>query len=463
MSDDYRYTLTRMCLRGGQLSLTQRMLAMFPKDGPIRVVDAEKNTEFELVLEDRKRVTGLENFFQSHHLDVNDEIHIRPLEDDRFLFTAFKRNQRVSEKRLTPPSQLADRIANQGVPLSESEIRTSFPDLTKGLDVHAELAKDSRFVFRSGRWQPKSFVDSPASSENSSSIMEEPLLKDDPEPKEIKPASGFSTEDKVSRVTSYRTTPKTLKTGLTSASGFEDMASHNRAKDLLKLFGYRVDVLDSGQLLAHADLGRHTYTAYIHILPENGQLDWSTLLTRRRDTNASYAAVFGDHRDLLRLGAPAGMARATLWSWSALVRVQDLMQVVPISPYDLESHFEKDGLFEQGKERFEKTIADRVLERGVFSSVLSRLAGLRAPCVFLLDDVLDDQVSREQALKVLDNLGGAPFHMIAKIGSGEFCLRQKVAESLEHISRYALSLRERLPNRQTERLQAYADEEVADS
>jgi hypothetical protein len=50
------------------------------------------------------------------------------------------------------------------------------------------------------------------------------------------------------------------------------------------------------------------------------------------------------------------------------------MQVVPISPYDLETHFERDGLFENGKDRFEKTIGDRISERGVFSTVLSRLA-----------------------------------------------------------------------------------------
>jgi hypothetical protein len=48
--------------------------------------------------------------------------------------------------------------------------------------------------------------------------------------------------------------------------------------------------------------------------------------------------------------------------------------------------------------------------------------------------------------------------MIAKVDSGEFCLRYKVADSLEHISRYALSLRDRLPNRFTEHLRGVDEE-----
>lgn len=454
MADDYKYTLTRICLRSGQLSLTQSMLTMFPKDGSINVVDAEKNTEFELQVENRRRITGLSKFFQAHHLDVNDEVHISQIDDANYVFAALKRSQRGPEKKGSSAPQLAEKILLQGSPLAESEIRTLFPDLTKGLDLHAELSRDNRLEFKSGRWQIKSYQ--PAQVE----VFQEEVAAPEPVP----PVESAYQEDlETPSVTSYRTGQKTPKAGLASATHFENLEGHNRARDLLKDFGYRVDVLDSGQLLAHAELGRRNYSAYIHVLPEGSQLDWSTLLTRRRDSNATYAAVFGDHRDLLRLGAPAGMARATLWSWSGLARVKDLMQVVPISPYDLETHFEKDGLFEQGKERFEKTIGDRVAERGVFSSVLSRLASMRAPCIFMLDDAVDDQLSREQVLKVLENLSGAPFHIVAKVGNGEFCLRYKVSDSLEHISKYALSLRERLPNRHTERLHAYSEEVSVES
>jgi hypothetical protein len=86
---------------------------------------------------------------------------------------------------------------------------------------------------------------------------------------------------------------------------------------------------------------------------------------------------------------------------------------------------------------------------------------MKAPSIFLLDDVVDDQVARGQVLKVLENLSGAPFHMIAKVDNGEFCLRFKVADSLEQISRYALSLKERLPSRFKEHLTGVEEEEFS--
>ena len=56
--------------------------------------------------------------------------------------------------------------------------------------------------------------------------------------------------------------------------------------------------------------------------------------------------------------------------------------------------------------------------------------------------------------------------MVSKVGSGEFCLRVNVPETLKHLSDYALSLRERMPPNRTERLRGTGEEkgevEVAD-
>ncbi len=469
MTTDYKYTLTRICLRTGQLSLTQSLIGMLPKEGKITAIDAEKNTEIELELKGRN-LTGVARFFQVHGLGVNDEIHIRPLEDGTFLFTPTKRDVRGQEAKAATGLRLAERLLQQAVPLAEREIRTQFPELTNGVDIHALLSQDARFSFKDGRWQPQSMLSqSPAPEQRQTEqiteqvteiklLKEEPLLNETPQTAipDAKPSLNKPVLESES-VTSYVRPPKLQKAGLNSASETESLDDHNRAKDFLRTFGFEVESLANGQLLAHADLGRHKYSAYIQVLSEGAQLDWATLLTRRRDTNASYAAVFADYRDLIRLGAPAGMARATLWSWDGLERVKDIMNVMPLSPYDLESHFKKDGLFEEGKERFQKEMNERVAQRGVFSTVLSRLAGMKAPCVFMLDDVADEQLSRETVLKVLENLSGAPFHMITRVDHGEFCLRQKVADSLQHISDYSLSLKSRLPNRQTERLQSLDD------
>lgn len=478
MPDDYIYTLTRICLRSGQLTLSQRMLGLFPTEGSVTAVDAEKNNEFDLTMQGKRQVTGVGKFIAAHNLNVNDQILIQPLEDTKFLFTPYKRfsNQASvaqQEGQEAKAQRLLTQLKGQRTALSEPEIRALYPELTRNLDLLALLNQDDDFVFDSGRWhtletleaadqnhevQPNQGLQEENVAVNEAltqqgSLQEVPL-------QEIREPSAPQDFEEMPSVTSYtRKNNSSQQTGLASESEHADLEGHNRAKDLLRSLGYRVESLASGQLLAHAELGRRTYTAYIQILPQGKQLDWQSLLNRRRETKANYVAVFGDQQSLLRLGAPAGMARATLWSWSGLARVKDLMQVVPISPYDLETHFERDGIFEHGKERFEKDIGERIAERGVFSTVLSRLALMKAPSIFLLDDVVDDQVSRTHVLRVLENLSGAPFHMIAKVDSGEFCLRFKVSDSLDHISRYALSLKERLPSRFTEHLTGVADTE----
>ncbi len=161
--------------------------------------------------------------------------------------------------------------------------------------------------------------------------------------------------------------------------------------------------------------------------------------------------MVGDHADLLRLTNPAELARATLWSWEALERLRVLHATVPVTPIDLESHFSSDGLFEQGLTRFEQSVAARVAERGATSEVLAHLAVMRAPTVFLLEDLASDvDMSRQAVLRILERLGEAPFHLVAKVDQGEFLLRQPVTQALTGLAAYANSLRDRLPGTKRE-------------
>lgn len=241
-----------------------------------------------------------------------------------------------------------------------------------------------------------------------------------------------------------------------------DPKKSKRAREAFASLGYRVEGLAHGQLMLHADLGRRHYRVLLHVLPDGERLDWAALLARRRDSGAVYLAVLGDHRDLHRLTAPADLARATLWSWAGLERVVELSKTVMLGPVDLEPHFERDGVFEYGLERFERTIAKRVQERGVVSAVLTRLAGLRAPAVFLVDDLVGEpDVPRDQIVRVLERLAEAPFHLISKVDSGEFCLRYRVHDALEQVADYATSLRARLPERQRERVRGLDDADAA--
>ncbi len=232
-----------------------------------------------------------------------------------------------------------------------------------------------------------------------------------------------------------------------------DPAKTKKARESFARLGYRVEGLAHGQLMLHADLGRRQERVLVHVLPDGQRLDWAALLARRREAGAQQLAVVGDHRDLHRLVSPAELAKATLWSWAGIDRVVALAADLPIGPFDLEPHFERDGLFEYGLERFERAVARRVQERGTFSTVLERLASLKAPSVFVLDDVVGGgDVPRDQALRVLERLGEAPLHLVTRVDSGEFCLRYRVHDALDGLAAYATSLRARLPERQRARV-----------
>jgi hypothetical protein len=449
---NFKYVLTRICLRKGQMTLTGKMLERFPKEGSLIAIDTVSGEGLDLSIGPRL-LTGLGDFFRRHRLEVNDEVHIA-VDNDHYLFTAHKHSPKGDAFDIAQLTAWVSDFYEQGTPLSEAEIRF-LHDLPPNLDIGNMLLQDGRFTVKEGRWQR-------ADRDLPELVPELESLTDQPAPPVAVDELAYELEP-VARTTITSYSKASLfpsDTGLNSVSEPVDLSQQHRLKDLFTWLGFRVDSLAHGQLLAHADLNRRHYSAYLHILPAHAQPDWAALLSRRRETGANYAAVFGEHLDLLRLGAPAGMARATLWSWHGVQRLEDIHQVIVVSPYDLESHFERDGLFEHGLERFERSLAKRIAERGSFSAVLARLATMKAPGIFVLDDLLDQDNSREQVLKVLELLAQAPFHLVAKVDNGEFALRYKIADALLQLSDYALSLRERLPNRHKERLSSLIEENL---
>jgi hypothetical protein len=416
------------------------MLELFPREGEVRAVDTTSDDEFVLTMQHPRVVSGLEGFFQRHQLDVNDVVQIRPLEDGRYALTPLPKVKKPDFGTPEGAKKLIDRLVELGTPLSEAEIRALEPGLPQALDVNAILEADGRLVKKAGRWGARPREEATGSE---AAVDDEQTQK--------------AAQARRATVTPYPRGVMFPGGGLNSESEPADISLHGRAREALQAFGFRIEGMPQNQLMAHAEMGRRTYSALVQLYPEGTRLDWSSLLARRREVAASYVAIFGAHRDLLRLGAPAEMARATLWSWEALARAKELIRTVPVSPVDLEPFFQQGGLFDEGLSRFEKLIGKRIAERGAFSEVLSRLATMRAPAVFVLDDIADAELTREQALKVLELLSQAPFHMIGKVDDGEFCLRYSVAGGLLHLSEYALNLRDRLPARRTERLSAMPD------
>ena len=440
MPDDFTYPLTRVCLRSGQLTLPQNMLHLFPDEGTVHAVDTSTGGEFELTMRTPRHVAGLSGFFETHNLDVNDRVTLKRLEDGRVSLTPLARPKKTDYARPEVVRAFLDKVIELA-PLSEAEIRDVAPDLPAEFELRELLESDERLALnQEGRWG----------------------LSDEEQGREPSADLGVETARPANRptVTSYAQDRGLENLSLNSAAqGLGDATLFTRARHALQAFGFRVEAAPHAQLLAHAELGRHRYSILIHLHSEGSKPDWNKLLTRRREAGATYLAVFGSHRELQRLQKHAAQAKATLWSWQGLTKAQDLLQSVPMSPFDLEPHFARDGLFEAGLTRFERTVQKRITERGHFSLVLSQLATMRAPTVFLLDDVLTGaHFPRDQALSVLEGLAQAPFHMVSKVGSGEFCLRVNVPETLTHLSDYALSLRERLPAKRTERLRGTGEE-----
>ncbi len=663
MEQEYRYPLTRICLRNGALTLPRTMLGLFPEEGAFTAVDTRRDVEFELLATGPRTVEGLHEFFGAHDLDVNDELVIRPLEDGRFAFTPLPRARKPDYARPGAIAALLDELAEAELAATESEIRALYPDLPDDFDLTGLLEADDRFVYFEARWHARSALERQIDEEErrraqrgsqprgkgarqappaglgpgeagarppqanapedggpthgrsdrdadtdaarsrgadaarqaradevvlsredeaveehagedlagedlagEAPAVEDPAGEDpageapaaapgerqrddagssvasaeaprpqadrrrDPRPGETRqdplwqstwhdpwqsgetetwhvPEAGAAESPRTPEARSSagvvghdpaassaaeppggpgarasqaspsqvpsdeRSAPPSVRErrappqqravfpGDAALIGDEeidepiDLQHVGRARELLQGFGFRVEALGQGQLMVHAELGRRGYTALVHALGFGQRLDWAALLARRRDIGARYLAVFGDRRDLQRLQSPAELARATLWSWEGLHRARTLSQSVPVSPFDLEVHFEREGLFGHGLERFEKSVAALVAQRGAFSEVISHLAAMRAPTVFLLEDLAGGgTLSRDVVLKVLERLSEAPFHLVARVGQGEFCLRLPVGDGLANLADYATSLRSRLPSRGRERI-----------
>lgn len=520
MPQEFRYPLTRYCLRGGALTLPRAMVGVFPDSGEVTALDTKSETEYQLTVVDERTVLGLGPLFKRHRLAVNDELVIRALDDGRYAITPVAREHKPDYSNVEEQTHLLDELIAASVPVTEAEVRALYEHIPAELDLGALLASDERFVMREGRWHNALSLAYPlepapaaaeqrlptAEHETSESQRESEMVAvggAESAPSEAAQASAAeplagdglqsglwvpaSTEDTSTPPPPAPSAPTVFERRrpdadsehqvsageLSSAAAEEDDDEEDdgagleinelssRLRAVLAPCGFRLEPVAKAQILLTADLGRKSYTVLVQLLTRNDRLDWADLLARRRALNVRYLAVVGDHRALLRLINPAELARATMWSWQSLDRLRTLQRTMSFSPIELESHFERDGLFEKGLERFEASVATRVAERGLVSELLTRLAQLRAPTVFLLEDLANDlKVPRDRLLKLLEMLSEAPFHLVSKVDHGEFVLRQRVADSLSNMAIYATSLRERLPARRVERLTATAEPDL---
>jgi hypothetical protein len=142
MAQEFRYPLTRICLRSGTLTLPLRMLQVFPDDGETTVLDTLRGDEVVLHVEGRQ-VSGLDEYFAEHDLEVNDEIAVKILDDGGLGLTAVKRVRKPDYHRPEVIGRLIDEVVDAGVPLTEGEIRALHPDLPSGFPLRQALESES--------------------------------------------------------------------------------------------------------------------------------------------------------------------------------------------------------------------------------------------------------------------------------------------------------------------------------
>lgn len=417
MPQTHTYHVTRNCLKHGRLFLSPAVRGLFPREGSVVVRDTVVGENLTLILLDAITVAGLDPFYKKHRLEPNDKIEIT-CDAGHYTLTPKPRPRTQDYNRPELRRELLNKIVDQ-VPLSESEIRARFADIPPGFDLGGALAADGRLHKYEGRWQ------------------------------------RFSRDDlSQSTITVIPSAQLFTAAPLPLAPVTSGPQATTRARAHFERFGFQIDAQGQHKLLMFADLGRKRYSVLLQLVEPEATVDWARLAASKRALNANYVTVLGEHADMLRLHSAAGQAFVTFWSWQAVEKASAAFATVPFSPLDLEPYFQDLGFLDKGLRHFTRMVDERVKSRGDFSAVLQRLAAMRAPSVFLLDDLMvESGVSREEALSILARLSEAPFHLVSRVDHGEFCLRQSVQASLRQYADYALSLVERLPTRRGEQLQ----------
>jgi len=437
IGSEFKYPLSRACLKNGILTMPYSMQGLFPEEGEVLARDSQTSDEYTIRIIGNRRVEGFKDFIESHDLIVNDNIVILLDDDGSYSLRAEKAVRTVKKAyKSRDLGTILDDLYKLGVARSEPEICARY-DLRETAALHRALSEDNRFIYQSGRWQIINDLKSDTGS--------------------IKVRIGSETEEN----SSQQISEKIAKTSHETLG--ESSNSHNNIKELFRGLGYSLAVIDQEKMSIKINLGRRQYGVLIHIMSESSSLDWTDLINQRRNLGLDYVAIFADHRDLIRLVSPAKSARISLWSWRAFDRLVDYSKIVAISPFDLEPHFAIEGLYEKGFDKFEQKIHEIIATRGRFSAVLESLAAMKVSTVFVLDDVQVEDCSRADILKVLDLLEQSPFQIVQKIAPAEFFLRKPVLDALDGFAHYSMSLKTRLSKRKSYHVTQASEEEHSDS
>jgi hypothetical protein len=443
---EVRLALTRVCLRHGASLLPHRARGVLP-DGAFEAYDPEGQRTYTLELAGG-RLQGLEPFLKDHDLAVNDELALRPRPDGHVVLLARPR-ARSAARDGRAVRRAVQGLVDGGPPRTLEELRNDH-GLAADAPLETALTREPLLERRGGRWGliggHREAVDG---------RFGVGTAVDAPDPGRVD--AGAS-----SLAASHDTQDAPDAYDASAPSDGASPESMSRARDAFMALGYQVAAGRGGTLQLTANLGRVRQTVLARVLDEGDRPDWNALLQAVRAEPADHLALVGDVRDLTRLERPARGARATLWSWDGLERARTLAETVPIGPLDLAPAFEDVGLHGVGIERFEARIDARLQEQAAFSAVAERLAALRAPAVFTVDDLRsDERLPRETIVAELERMAGPPLQWTERRGPGTFALRQDIRQALERLAAFARSLAPNLPDPTRPRVRG--DESASDA
>ncbi len=192
-----------------------------------------------------------------------------------------------------------------------------------------------------------------------------------------------------------------------------------------------------GPWLFTARLGRKAFS----LVAGDGKVGPEALAEARAAQGADAALLLAPEGT----AAPAGVAVMAPESLSALL---SLHRVFPLGPLELRRLLAKGRVTRADIDALGREVEGLLGERAAFSAVLSTLARFRPQQVFLLEDLLlelGEAIPGDVTARVLEVLAGPPFFALARLGRGEYQLRQPVTEVLDQLAAYAERLKARLP------------------
>lgn len=405
MTQEHRYSLTRVCLRRGELSLPRSLTGLFAPDSTVEVTDSTSGHSLEIRSVGERVLQGLAPFFEEHGLEVNDQILIRSGRDGAVTLTPLRR-ERTPRPGRVDREEIVRTVLAAG-PVTEAEARALLPGLPADFRLAALLQESGRFQLRGGRWH-----DAAAARE-----------------------AEFAREvdEALAQASPVRHT--------------EAAPAATGVRQVLGRVGFQVSDLGDGMFMLDSASQGSSAPGFRVLgceLQPGVRLDWAVLLERRRQAAADHLAVFGAEGSVESLAAPAELAHATLWTTEAVSNIGELVRNLPICPVDLEPYFRTGGMTGEGRDRFERQIQARIAERGAFSTVLANLAVHPGPAGFRLEDAARG-VDRDTALRILDQLSRSPFQLVIRREGGDWYLRENVQTALRQLAEYASSLQDHMP------------------